>query len=145
MKQLTFFVIAILMFSCNSEIDLSIEPVSELSPDYNLLSEAPSLIINYDSLANKYSTTPILYLRPFENVSDNDIVILHFNSNKVARYIVNNDTLYNGDKIKLKYSNFSNYLLSFNYQSESSGEHSIEVETSIREVSKTTTITFITE
>ena len=140
MKKLLFILLTVFSLSCNNEIDLNIDPENQTVPDYNLLSESQPL--KYDSVANKYSAEPILYLRPFENVSDTDIVTIKFNSPQFSRYIIKGDTLYNNDKVNIKYLDFTNFLIKFKYESESKNTHSITVETTIKSVNKSTIITF---
>lgn len=143
MKNLLLALIAIFLFSCNKDIAVDIDPQDIAEPDYNLLSEAPGFF-KFDKLLNKYSTAPTIYLRPFENVTDLDNVTLKFNSSNFAQYIIKGDTLYNNDKINVRYSDFNNYLLIFKYQSEKKGQHDITVETTIRSVTKETKLTIST-
>ena len=117
MKNLLYFFLTVFLFSCNKDIAVDIDPQDISEPDYNLLSEASSLF-KYDKESNKYSTSPTIYLRPFENVTKLDNVTLKFSSNNFGRYIVKGDTLYNDDKINVRYSDFNNFLLIFKYQSE---------------------------
>lgn len=143
MKKLILALVLPVLFSCNKEIALDVDPQELKTPDYNLLSEAPSFI-GYDSLSNKYSGIPVLYLRPFENVSNLDNVTLQFSSNNFARYIIKSDTLFNNDKINIKYADFNRYLIEFTYQSGIRGTHSISIEATIRSVSKTTSFNLTT-
>ncbi|WP_026632729.1 hypothetical protein [Dyadobacter alkalitolerans] len=143
MKKLIYFLMGIFMLSCNKDVALDIDPQEAATPDYNLLSEAP-LYFKFDKGSNKYSSEPTIYLRPFENVSRLDNITLKLNSNKFARYIIKGDTLYNNDKISVKYSDFTNYILIFKYQSEIKGQHEITVETTIRSVTKETTLNLTT-
>lgn len=143
MKKLILALVLPMLFSCNKEIALDVDPQELKTPDYNLLSEAPTFI-DYDSQSNKYSGTPVLYLRPFENVSNQDDVTLQFSSNNFSRYIVKNDTLFNNDKIKVKYADFNRFLIGFTYQSEIPGTHAVTIEATIRSVSKTTSFNLTT-
>lgn len=143
MKKLVFSMLFLSLISCNKEIALDADPQELKTPDYNLLSEASSFIY-YDTQSNKYSGMPALYLRPFENVSNADDVILQFSSSNFARYIIKSDTLFNNDKIQIKYADFSRFLIGFTYQSEIQGTHAVTVEASIRNVSKTTSFNLTT-
>lgn len=144
MKKLLSMVLAILLYSCTNEVALNVNPEEKSTPDYNLLSEGPTYLY-YDLPSNKYSGQALLYLRPFENVSDFDNVTLLFSSNQFASYIVKNDTLYNGDKINVKYADFKKYILDFTYLSEAPGTHTVTVETTIRTVRKTTSINLLSK
>ncbi|MGM9512470.1 hypothetical protein ACS5NO_32360 [Larkinella sp. GY13] len=143
MKKLFFLLLFLMNFSCNKEIALEVIPPEISTPDYNLLSEGPGYL-EYDSLTNKYSALTTLYLRPFENVTNLDDVTLKFGSNHFGSYRLKNDTLYNGDKINIKYGDFKNYQFAFLYLSEINGQHTVTVEATIRSVTKTTTITLKT-
>ncbi|GGH55719.1 hypothetical protein GCM10007423_63560 [Dyadobacter endophyticus] len=143
MKYLLYTLIAIFLFSCNKDIAVDIDPQDIAEPDYNLLSEAPGFF-KYDKESNKYSTNPTIYLRPFENVTNLDNVTLKFDSNNFAQYIIKGDTLYNNDKINIRYADFKNYLLIFKYQSEKKGQHEISIETTIRSVTKETKLSITT-
>lgn len=143
MKNLIFTLLAIFLFSCNKDIPVDIDPQDIAEPDYNLLSEAPGFF-KYDRESNKYTTAPTIYLRPFENVSNLDNVTLKFNSNNFAQYTLKGDTLYNNDKINVRYADFNNYLLIFKYQSEVKGQHEITIETTIRSVTKETKLNIST-
>ena len=144
MKQLLYIILVFIFCSCNKDIALNVDPVTENAPDYNLLAESSSLFL-YDKISNKYSVSPNIYLRPFDHVSNLDQVTVKFNSNHFARYVINSDTLYNNDKKNVSYSDFSKYLIIFNYQSEIKGTHNITIETTIRSVTKTTSLTLTTK
>lgn len=137
-------ILALLLFSCNSAVETTIEPQSELTPDYNLLAEGESLYIHFDKTKNLYGGKGAIYLRPFENVGQSSEVILQFSSTQNGRFIIANDTLYNNDKKRIKYSDFKRFLIDFRYETEVPGTHQITIKSGIKTVSKTSNITFNT-
>ncbi len=141
MKKYIFILLA--LTACNNEIATNVSPSDQLQPDYNLLAEAHgSMILDQDRAV--YSSTASIYLRPFENVRDIDLVTLQFSSNHLARFVVMGDTLYTGDKKNVLYTDFNKYLLDFQYESQVSGQHNITINTTIKKVSKQTNVTLNT-
>jgi hypothetical protein len=84
---------------------------------------------------NKNSNCDFLS-QPFENVNENTSFVLEFSSNQSAQFVLLNDTLYTGDKIKISYKQFKNYRLIGEYESQTSGNHSLEFRISAEKVSK---------
>lgn len=143
MKKILFLILTASLLGCNNEIATNISPEDSKTPDYNVILEGPA-IFPWDSSNNVYSNTAALYLRPFENVRETDQVTLLVESNNLARFIIDGDTLYNGDKKALKYSDFDKFILKFGYESQVSGSHTMSITTTIKKVSKKADITFST-
>lgn len=140
MKRLVFLLSAAI-FGCNNDVLTDPLPDETTRSDFNLLLEAPPYFI-WDSKAAFYTGQVTVYLRPFEHVKPTDQVVIEFNSNPMGRFIVPNDTLYTGDKIRIKYADFKDFFLFFTYQSQQDGSHRVELKTTIRTVSKNASVSF---
>jgi hypothetical protein len=116
------------IWSCNRTIEVT--PITShrvdnaIVPDFNFLATAA-----YDFVypnPNQTFILPIeLYLRPFEGVQDATNFVLEYDSNKYGQLVILKDTLLPGDKIRIKYSDFTKFLLVPTYQTIVSGEHSL--------------------
>lgn len=143
MKKIFFIVVSIIVAGCNNDVLTDIIPEETTKPDYNVLLEAPDYFL-WDKNQAHYSGKVTFYLRPFENVKPTDHVVIEVNSNRLSRFIIKNDTLYNGDKKRLQYSDFQKFFLYFDYQSQEEGNHNVQLKTTIRTVSKDASISFST-
>lgn len=137
-SQTTAFLLLISILGCNKTIEVTPiekEAVTILQPDYNFIATSVYDII-YPDNNFRYKMPIELYVRPFENVNDNTNFVLEFSSSKYSSFVVNNDTLYSGDKIKLQYKQFKNFRLFGAYYSLISGTHNLDFKLISEKVSK---------
>lgn len=140
MKKLIIIPVLVIFFqSCNQPIEVSpMEKTitSNAQPDFNFLATS-AYEVGYANAQFQYKMPIELYLRPFENVNENTNFVLEFTSNQSAQFMVLNDNLQTGDKIKISYKQFKNFRLIGEYQSQTAGNHSIEFKISSEKITKT--------
>lgn len=142
-KLILILLITLFTQSCNQPIEVSpLEKISTINaqPDFNFLATS-AYEIAYPNAQFQYKMPIELYLRPFENVNDNTIFVLEFSSNQSAQFMVLDDILQTGDKIKISYKQFRNYRLIGEYQSLTPGNHSIEFKISAEKIAKIAKLT----
>jgi hypothetical protein len=131
------------IWSCNKTIEVS--PSTSLTmdktivPDYNFLATTAYDFVYPNS--NQTFILPIeLYLRPFEGVRDTTNFVLEYDSNKYGQLVILKDTLFPGDKIRIKYADFTKFRLVPTYYTVVSGEHSLSFSISTSGIRKSSTL-----
>ena len=128
--------------SCNKTIDVTPldKTVVSALPDFNFISTS-AYDFAYADKDGVYKSLIELYVRPFEGVNKNSNLILTFTSNKYSSFIVDKDTLYSGDKIKVNYEQFLNYRKYGIYRTPYNGLHLLDFQISIYNVIKKSHLT----
>lgn len=142
---LSLFILILTMSSCNESIGVS--PFTKTSnslrvPDYNFLATTAFDFV-YPNTNQTYTLPIELYLRPFEGVQDTTSFVLEFGSTKYAQLLILKDTLLPGDKLKIRYSDFSKFRLLPTYQSVISGEHALTFSVTSATIKKASTVKII--
>lgn len=130
--------IVLFAFGCNKTLDvtpLDKTVVSDTLPDFNFISTS-AYDFAYPDKDGVYKSLIELYVRPFEGVNRNSNLILSFTSNKYSSFIIDQDTLYSGDKIKVSYDQFLNYRKYGVYRTPYNGLHQLDFQISINNVIK---------
>ncbi len=147
MKYPTLFLLGTLFMACSR--DIPIEPINNANqalpqPDYNFLS-TPAYPVVYRNEAARYVMPVQLYLRPFEHVTDSTQFVLLYDSDKYAQLVMLGDTLFPGDKKRVRYGEFINHRLVAVYTTQTAGNHNVKLAMSARQVTKDSNFQFRAE